>query len=84
MFLVDGKDDWCVRDGGAHNIFSSSASSSSSSNATPKREMLIAGGDDLQERKKLLVQGADALAVLPGGPGTWDEVRFMYKNILFD
>lgn len=37
-------------------------------------QMLVAGGDDLQERKKLLVQDADALVVLPGGPGTWDEL----------
>jgi predicted Rossmann-fold nucleotide-binding protein len=36
---------------------------------------LVAGGDDLQERKKLLVKDAEALVVLPGGPGTWDEVR---------
>jgi uncharacterized protein (TIGR00730 family) len=40
----------------------------------PKREMLIAGGKDLQERKRLLVDQADALIVLPGGPGTWDEL----------
>ena len=39
------------------------------------RELLVAGGDDLQERKKLLVKGAHAIIVLPGGPGTWDEVR---------
>lgn len=37
------------------------------------REICVAGGDDLQERKRLLVQNADALIVLPGGPGTWDE-----------
>jgi predicted Rossmann-fold nucleotide-binding protein len=36
------------------------------------REIVVAGGDDLQERKKLLVKTADALVVLPGGPGTWD------------
>jgi len=34
----------------------------------------ISGGNDLQERKKLLVEGADALVVLPGGTGTWDEL----------
>ena len=28
----------------------------------------------MQERKKLLVEHADALLVLPGGPGTWDEL----------
>ena len=38
-------------------------------------EIVIARRNDLQERKRLLVVGADALAVLPGGPGTWDEVR---------
>eukprot|EP00980_Cylindrotheca_fusiformis_P010280 scaffold2288_cov87-Cylindrotheca_fusiformis.AAC.6 len=38
------------------------------------REILVAGGPDLQERKKLLVENADALVVLPGGPGTWDEL----------
>ncbi|CAJ1947199.1 unnamed protein product [Cylindrotheca closterium] len=38
------------------------------------REIIVAGGDDLQERKKLLVENADALVVLPGGPGTWDEL----------
>jgi uncharacterized protein (TIGR00730 family) len=38
------------------------------------RELLVASGDDLQERKRLLVEGADALIVLPGGPGTWDEL----------
>lgn len=40
----------------------------------PVREMLVAGGKDLQERKRLLVDKADALIVLPGGPGTWDEL----------
>jgi uncharacterized protein (TIGR00730 family) len=38
------------------------------------RELLVATGDDLQERKRLLVEKADALVVLPGGPGTWDEL----------
>ena len=40
----------------------------------PKRQMLVARGKDLQERKRLLVDQADALVVLPGGPGTWDEL----------
>ena len=44
-------------------------------------EIVIARGNDLQERKRLLVEGADALAVLPGGPGTWDEVRFISRRI---
>jgi len=73
MWVVDGAD-WTVRDGGAHSVFSSPTERDG-----PIREMLVAGGDDLQERKKLLVQGADALVVLPGGPGTWDEVSLFYR-----
>ena len=69
MFLVDGND-WLERDGGAHNVFNKDATPREG----PTREILIAGGHDLQERKRLLVQDADALVVLPGGPGTWDEV----------
>jgi len=38
------------------------------------REIHVAGGDDLQERKKFLVNNTDAVIVLPGGPGTWDEL----------
>ena len=49
---------------GAHSVFREG-----------RNEILIARGNDLQERKKLLVENADALIVLPGGPGTWDEVR---------
>lgn len=41
---------------------------------TPIREILVAGGNDLQERKKFLVTNTDALIVMPGGPGTWDEL----------
>jgi len=70
MFVVDGSD-WCVRDGGAHNVFHKT---NPDERQGPLREILVAGGEDLQERKKLLVQGADALVVLPGGPGTWDEL----------
>ena len=75
MFVVDGSD-WCVRDGGAHQVFRNASRTTASAphRDAPLREMIVAGGDDLQERKKLLVQGADALVVLPGGPGTWDEV----------
>ena len=40
----------------------------------PIREILVAGGSDLQERKKLLVRDCNGFLVLPGGPGTWDEV----------
>ena len=73
MFIVDGSD-WAEaqQDFGAHSAFQAG-----------RREMLIARGDDLQERKKLLVRDADALVVLPGGPGTWDELLEMAcaKNI---
>jgi predicted Rossmann-fold nucleotide-binding protein len=86
MWLVDSSD-WGVRDqerrtlrdGGAHSVFDGANGNNDNSNASerdgPKREMLVAGGKDLQERKRLLVDKADALIVLPGGPGTWDEVR---------
>ena len=39
-------------------------------------EIRVAGGNDLQERKRMLVEGVDALIVMPGGPGTFDEVCF--------
>eukprot|EP00984_Skeletonema_dohrnii_P022290 scaffold11427_cov100-Skeletonema_dohrnii-CCMP3373.AAC.3 len=58
-FVVDGSD-WFE---GAHSVFN-----------TTKHRIITAKGNDLQERKKLLVQGADGLVVLPGGPGTWDEL----------
>jgi uncharacterized protein (TIGR00730 family) len=69
-----------LRDGGAHSVFdgangnNGTSGSSNSEREGPKREMLVAGGKDLQERKRLLVDKADALIVLPGGPGTWDEL----------
>lgn len=37
----------------------------------PIREVLVASGNDLQQRKKLLVRKANAVIVLPGGPGTF-------------
>jgi hypothetical protein len=78
MFLVDGGyDNWegkkIDRDGSAHKAFDA-AFNNSKQHDGPIREILVAGGDDLQERKKLLVNKADGLIVLPGGPGTWDEV----------
>jgi len=85
-YAVGGKS--IERDGGTHEAFLSTNSNdddrqSSSSSSTdipvkertrPIREIQVAGGKDLQERKKLLVQNADGLIVLPGGPGTWDEL----------
>merc|ERR1712071_119637 len=58
MFNVDGDR--------AHPVFSEGTKGNI--------QIMYAGGDDLQERKKLLVTGADAVVVLPGGPGTWDEL----------
>jgi predicted Rossmann-fold nucleotide-binding protein len=76
-----------LRDSGAHAAFSSTqkggdsplALSSGGSPEGPIRELLVAGGKDLQERKKLLVEKADGLIVMPGGPGTFDEVRQIVK-----
>ncbi|KAG7361310.1 TIGR00730 family protein [Nitzschia inconspicua] len=89
MFLVDngywGVGGKVIRDGGAHKVFENATTRSNDhhtsltiahpkENDGPVREILVAGGSDLQERKKLLVQSCDALVVLPGGPGTWDEL----------
>ena len=83
MFLVDngffdGKG--IERDGGAHKALSKSTSERDSRG--PIREILVAGGNDLQQRKKLLVEKTDALVVLPGGPGTWDEVSLRLERIV--
>ena len=59
-FIVDGSD-WY--EGSHHSVFTHA-----------NNEILIARGTDLQERKRLLVENADAVVVLPGGPGTWDEL----------
>ena len=65
MFIVDGSD-WYSDD---------DKKLMSGNDGKNNKEIIIAKGNDLQERKRLLVEGADALVVLPGGPGTWDEVR---------
>lgn len=82
MFLVDdgygGKT--VDRDGGAHPAFRSAVTKTSQmpfgepTGEGPIREILVAGGNDLQQRKKMLVEKAEGLVVLPGGPGTWDEL----------
>lgn len=83
MFLVDdgygnsiNNKPTVDRDGGAHRVFAtlSSSPSVSDNKVGPIREILVAGGSDLQQRKKLLVEKAEGLIVLPGGPGTWDEL----------
>ena len=82
MWLTNGEDSnkatWTngvpVRDGGAHGAFAADKTNTGAAPDAPIRQMLVAGGTDLQERKRLLMEGADALLVLPGGPGTWDEL----------
>ena len=61
---------------GAHVAFqSSNDDNNNNNNLSPViREILVAGGNDLQERKKLLVKNTCGICVLPGGPGTWDEL----------
>jgi len=68
MFLVDGGD-WMDgtstvfrREGGTNGGYSGNA------------EILVADGEDLYERKRMLARGADAIVVLPGGTGTFDEL----------
>lgn len=78
MFLVDNGygNKQVDRDGGAHRAFDTKQSSSSMNDKEigPIREILVASGKDLQQRKKLLVDKSEGLIVLPGGPGTWDEL----------
>ncbi|KAL7529317.1 hypothetical protein ACHAWF_002932, partial [Thalassiosira exigua] len=62
-FVYEGSD-WYE---GCHEVFGGKEGGG-------RREIVVARGNDLQERKRLLVEGADALVVLPGGPGTWDEL----------
>ena len=59
-----------LRDGGAHAAFAdlgttraspNQDSATSSSHQGPIRELLVAGGKDLQQRKKMLLENADAL-----------------------
>ena len=57
-----------VDHGTCHDIFSPTK------NNKKNISLVTVGGNDLQERKRLLVQDADAIIVLPGGPGTWDEL----------
>ena len=40
----------------------------------PCEEIIVVGGDNLAARKRGLNDSADAFIVLPGGPGTWDEL----------
>lgn len=36
--------------------------------------VVFAKGDDLQQRKRMLLENSNGIIVLPGGPGTWDEL----------
>ena len=67
MFVREGRDwfeSWC----------SNRAGRGGTTMGGGMHEIVIARRNDLQERKRLLIVGADALAVLLGRPGTWDEV----------
>lgn len=65
MFVTEGEgSDWIE---GCHEVFQQRGQNE-------KVELIIANGEDLQERKRLLVKDADALVVMPGGPGTFDEL----------
>lgn len=68
MFVLDGED-W----GSSINSFKNK----------PNIKILMAKGYDLQHRKQLLIRNADGVIVLPGGPGTWDELCEMIcqKNL---
>lgn len=73
-YLEDGKQ-VNIDDVGTHKVFQTT------NEATGLiREILVAGGDDLQERKRLLVENAEALIVLPGGPGTWDGTIWFFQD----
>ncbi|CAM9166494.1 unnamed protein product [Ectocarpus sp. 12 AP-2014] len=37
-------------------------------------DLRVVGGQGLQERKRILMEGADCIVALPGGLGTWDEL----------
>jgi len=65
-FLVDAGGDWMD---GSSKVFRRGGGRYGGS-----VELLVAEGEDLQQRKKMLVDGADAIVVLPGGTGTFDEL----------
>lgn len=44
------------------------------SEAVSGSKMVVVDGDDLAERKRTLRATSDCILVLPGGPGTWDEL----------
>jgi len=71
--FVKNDSDWYE---GLHDVFNRNESNCSTGTAINccKSEILVAGGKDLQQRKRMLLEGADSLIVLPGGPGTWDEL----------
>lgn len=64
MFVEEGKGSEWVE--GCHEVFHRGKDENA--------HLIVVGGDGLQERKRMLVKDADALIVLPGGPGTFDEL----------
>lgn len=81
MFIVDGND-WLERDGGAHAVFKTSGETKATSHKSgPHREILIAGGSDLQERKRLLVEGAEALIGTQTISAGWSQSGLSLSNL---
>jgi len=74
MFLVDGGD-WLD---GSSEIFRRSGVMNR--RYSGKAKIMVVDGEDLQKRKKMLVEGADAIVVLPGGTGTFDELWEMASS----
>ena len=78
MFIVKDKSGRTNGDeDGSHPIFRKSTEENPPEGVptpAPMRKLVVAGGNDLQERKRLLVENADCICVLPGGCGTWDEL----------
>eukprot|EP01083_Nonionella_stella_P271268 919162_1 len=57
---------------GCHKVFRQNEGRSDKRGS--KAKLIITDGVGLQERKRMLVEGADAIVVLPGGTGTFDEL----------
>lgn len=74
MFVEEGKGSGWVE--GCHEVFQQQQAQGQGKEVKENMNahLIVVGGDDLQERKKTLVKDADALIVMPGGPGTFDEL----------
>mmetsp|Transcript_29783 Transcript_29783/g.35416 ORF Transcript_29783/g.35416 Transcript_29783/m.35416 type:complete len:312 (-) Transcript_29783:146-1081(-) len=77
MFLVDGGD-WMD---GTSEVFRRKGGTNGGGGYSGNAEILVADGEDLYERKRMLARGADAIVVLPGGTGTFDELWEMASSL---